>query len=562
MSSTFDDDSYPGTAIVFIRVSWGSQTYVGTGFLVGRNDVLTASHVVYDERLGGLADTIEVIPSYDPYDNFNEPVYEPVYADYYTNFDPDNDGLIYTGDNRFSTQAGSEIDIALLSMDVALGDTYGWFGIDYNDAGGSVEVLGHPSVYDNRLTYDTGWANLDPVDDVFNIASNLEINGGNSGGPIYYTGANGPMAIGIVSTSAGATSIGGHSSWLADALIDNDQYLTGGNFAPQAVSDAYGTSYFSSITIGALAGVLSNDTDANNDTLSVQSHNYSGSGSVSVNSDGSFTYTPGSSFSGTDTFTYVVSDGNGGTDTGTVSITVAAPDAVELQIAQYYAHILLRSPTSTEMDNFSTLVDTGNTSLTGVRDTLAGSNEAVTYVDQVIRLYQSAFNRVPDAVGIDGWVDGMSAGTTDLFAASAGFTNSQEFLNLYGTNSVSEAYLAALYQNVLGRSHTSSEIAAWFATGQAAHEILIGFSNSQEFQNRSADAVLAIKKAAGDTSDLASVYDGTGPLLSASVARSSLEEVNLVDSEPVGSGHWQDGGIYADPIERIGIVDIVPVELI
>ena len=45
---------------------------------------------------------------------------------------------------------------------------------------------------------------------------------------------------------------------------------------------------------------------------------------VTLNANGSFTYTPDANFYGTDTFTYVVSDGNGGTDTGTVTITVTA----------------------------------------------------------------------------------------------------------------------------------------------------------------------------------------------------------------------------------------------
>ena len=52
-------------------------------------------------------------------------------------------------------------------------------------------------------------------------------------------------------------------------------------------------------------------------------------GSVTLNADGSYTYTPAANFTGADSFTYTVSDGHGGTATATVTITVAdvAPTA-------------------------------------------------------------------------------------------------------------------------------------------------------------------------------------------------------------------------------------------
>jgi hypothetical protein len=45
-------------------------------------------------------------------------------------------------------------------------------------------------------------------------------------------------------------------------------------------------------------------------------------GSLALNADGSFTYTPQTNFSGVDTFTYRVSDGFGGTSDATVTINV------------------------------------------------------------------------------------------------------------------------------------------------------------------------------------------------------------------------------------------------
>ena len=71
------------------------------------------------------------------------------------------------------------------------------------------------------------------------------------------------------------------------------------------------------------ASVLVNDTDTDNDSLSVSAGNpTAGNGTVVNHNDGTFTYTPSADFNGTDSFDYTVSDGNGGTDVGTVMVTV------------------------------------------------------------------------------------------------------------------------------------------------------------------------------------------------------------------------------------------------
>src|SRR5262249_17219111 len=59
------------------------------------------------------------------------------------------------------------------------------------------------------------------------------------------------------------------------------------------------------------------------DTLAVALVSDVSHGTLVLNSDGSFTYTPNTDWSGVDTFTYSVNDGYEGTDTATVSITVA-----------------------------------------------------------------------------------------------------------------------------------------------------------------------------------------------------------------------------------------------
>ncbi|MEL6353504.1 MAG: Ig-like domain-containing protein, partial [Cyanobacteria bacterium J06627_28] len=82
------------------------------------------------------------------------------------------------------------------------------------------------------------------------------------------------------------------------------------------------------LTVAAADGVLTNDTDANGDTLTVEIASDPTNGAVTLNADGGFTYTPTDGFSTgeQDSFTYTASDGNGGSDTGVVVIeAVAAP---------------------------------------------------------------------------------------------------------------------------------------------------------------------------------------------------------------------------------------------
>jgi hypothetical protein len=69
--------------------------------------------------------------------------------------------------------------------------------------------------------------------------------------------------------------------------------------------------------------VTGNDSDADNNTLTVSAVMQGTHGFVSISGSQTVTYTPGAAFGafGGDTFTYTVSDGNGGTDEGTVTIS-------------------------------------------------------------------------------------------------------------------------------------------------------------------------------------------------------------------------------------------------
>ncbi|MDO0972857.1 beta strand repeat-containing protein [Mycolicibacterium frederiksbergense] len=94
--------------------------------------------------------------------------------------------------------------------------------------------------------------------------------------------------------------------------------VTAVNDTPVAVNDTYTTNEESPLN----GNVLSNDTDADGNTLTATLVNGPTNGTLSLNPDGTFTYTPITNFNGTDSFTYTAGDGTATSNTATVSITV------------------------------------------------------------------------------------------------------------------------------------------------------------------------------------------------------------------------------------------------
>jgi VCBS repeat-containing protein len=74
-----------------------------------------------------------------------------------------------------------------------------------------------------------------------------------------------------------------------------------GNSAPVAVDDSYATNEDTQLSV-TLPGVLGNDTDADGDGLTAVLNTDVSNGSLTLNADGSFDYTPDSDFNGSDSF--------------------------------------------------------------------------------------------------------------------------------------------------------------------------------------------------------------------------------------------------------------------
>ena len=99
------------------------------------------------------------------------------------------------------------------------------------------------------------------------------------------------------------------------------------NTPPVAVADTYAVDQDKVLTIAA-PGVLANDTDADNDTLTAILVGTTSNGTLTLNADGSFVYTPRDGYYGTDTFTYKANDGKADSNVVTVTITVKKVEPV------------------------------------------------------------------------------------------------------------------------------------------------------------------------------------------------------------------------------------------
>ncbi|RPI62961.1 MAG: hypothetical protein EHM48_03225, partial [Planctomycetaceae bacterium] len=91
--------------------------------------------------------------------------------------------------------------------------------------------------------------------------------------------------------------------------------------APLANDDSYSVALNGTLT-ASVPGVVANDIDLQGGTITATKMSDPSHGSVTFNSNGSFTYTPTSNYYGPDSFTYRLSDGTNTGNTATVNISV------------------------------------------------------------------------------------------------------------------------------------------------------------------------------------------------------------------------------------------------
>ncbi|MDD9194513.1 cadherin domain-containing protein [Aliivibrio sp. S3MY1] len=154
-----------------------------------------------------------------------------------------------------------------------------------------------------------------------------------------YTLTQGDINAGSLTREADAPASGNKVNISAELSLGDDNFVGSDeviyleNSAPIAGNDSFSAQEDKPFVI-SLQDLLGNDSDLDDDLLSLISITNPSSGSAIINSDGEIEFTPAPNFSGEVTFDYTISDGKGGSDTATVTINIdAVADTPNLTIA-------------------------------------------------------------------------------------------------------------------------------------------------------------------------------------------------------------------------------------
>lgn len=422
--------AYPFRAITHLLVTFPDGTVAwGTGAVVGRNDVLTATHVVYNPDAGGWARDIRFAMGAD-YNSISYRFESPSLINL--------DGVRWSihgfpqqtysdSDNQTLTFAESQADVALIGLSQAIGDELGYFSMSPGyDTTQLAYQVGYPSG-STGMMYGALLVQHNSFYQVYQAAAggaNQLMGPGSSGGPLFVLENGVPTIIGVRSSGTDSNAywadLGYTYQQILAAMGANDGLLPGGALIREVRGGA------------------------GSDTL------YASGSPESV---------------------------DGGTGLDFLFYAAARSQ---------YAVLLDQGRTVVSSRVLSEDVDTviGIERLSFSDGTLAIDVGAGEVSGSAYRLYQAAFARQPDLQGLKYWIDRMDSGMT-LQDVAQSFVQSAEFASLYGQQPANGDLIAGYYLNVLDRTPDAGGYTYWvdeMQQGLSASGMLASFSESMENQ--------------------------------------------------------------------------------
>ena len=217
----------PEKAVAFVQATFASgKVSYGSAVLVGRNDLLTATEVVYDIETRQVAQNVKLYFDYTG-SLQSSPFISTSFARYFQGLDSNGDGNVGRGDGRAGSLAEAERGVTVLALTTPVGDTRGWLSLDTVFTGGSATLRGYGAPNASSMEVKTGQAVPDRVDSVMDLGMTGGVGKGFLGSPIL-SGPNARKVVGIVSGADLGTTLGAHLPWMQVDVVVNDAYLTTG----------------------------------------------------------------------------------------------------------------------------------------------------------------------------------------------------------------------------------------------------------------------------------------------------------------------------------------------
>jgi Domain of unknown function (DUF4214)/Divergent InlB B-repeat domain/Bacterial TSP3 repeat len=159
---------------------------------------------------------------------------------------------------------------------------------------------------------------------------------------------------------------------------------------------------------------------------------------------------------------------------------------------QLYRDFLGREGDPAGIQGWTDAVANATSTRPQVIDAFLSSTEFAGFVAPVVRLYFATFLRVPDYAGLTFNAGLVRNATITVTQLADFFTQSPEFMATYGSLNNTQ-FVTLLYNNVLGRAPDAGGLNGWVQLlttgGYSRGQVLVGFSESTEFQASSANEV-------------------------------------------------------------------------
>lgn len=235
-----------------------------------------------------------------------------------------------------SSPEGSDTPQTVLSRDSA-GETDGGYRVDIMPDG-TIQIVHESASGDEVTSTSAGFSN--PGDQIKLSYSWDEMGGGRVVIENFTAGTHfiGDVPAGLTMDQSGSGMnqpwiVGAGQSTSTPGALDNIDQHFGGTVEYFSISDTVDNNPMNEDPVACpdeavtdedvpvTIPVLDNDGDPNGDPLEVTEATAT-HGTVTINDDGTITYTPDSNYNGGDTITYTVQDPDGNTATSTVTVTV------------------------------------------------------------------------------------------------------------------------------------------------------------------------------------------------------------------------------------------------